>query len=477
MNRTRFVRNRNRELPGKLVWGLLAAFLLAALVTAYLTFIFVRSLVGSIGRSEPDTPPPAQVDSQPQTVIIDPQAVDIPLQNNGPAGQAWDGKTRVTVLVMGLDHRDWEDGDGPSRTDTMILLTMDPETRSAGMLSIPRDLWVSIPGFENAKINTAYFLGEAHGVSGGGPGLAIETVEDLLEIPINFYAQIDFGAFENFIDEIGGIEVDVPYELSVDPIGPNNTVYLDAGLQTLDGPTALAYARARNTAGNDFDRAQRQQQVILAIRSKILNLNMLPKLIEKSPILYRQVASGVHTNMTLEQMINVAWIASQIHPDNIKRGAIGLDHANQQYSWDGQDILMPDPVAIRLLRDEVFTAGEPIPLEPAAPTQVSGDPDELRQEENAAVSVLNGTRTAGLAARTSDYLTSNGIQVVSTDNAQDLYEFTTIIDYTGKIYTQQYLQQLLNVDSAQVFSSYDPNSRVDIAVFLGADWAADNSLP
>jgi polyisoprenyl-teichoic acid--peptidoglycan teichoic acid transferase len=473
MNQTRFVRDRNRE-TNRLVWGLLAAFLIATLVTAYLTFLFVKSIVAS--RREPDEPPPAAgVTEEVATIPLDPQDINVPLQSSGPEGKGWDGKTRVTVLLLGLDHRDWEDGNGPARTDTMILLTLDPETRSAGMLSIPRDLWVNIPGYDSAKINTAYFLGEAYQVPGGGPGLAIETVEELLDIPINFYAQIDFLAFERFIDEIGGIEVDVPYALTVDPIGPGNTVDLPSGLQKLNGPTALAYARARNTAGNDFDRAQRQQQVIMAIRDQILNLNILPKLIEKSPILYKQLASGIHTNMNLEQIIHIAWIASQIQPDAIKRGAIGLDQATSTYSWDGQDILQPDPVAIRLLRDEILSASGPVL--PVAPTQVSVDPVALREAEQARVSIYNGTQTPGLAARTREYLMDNDVNVVLTDNAETLYDFTTVIDYTGKIYTQQYLVELLNVQPSQVFSSFDPNSKVDIAVFLGRDWAADNPMP
>ena len=129
---------------------------------------------------------------------------------------------------MGLDYRDWE-GEGPSRTDTMMLLTLDPVSRTAGMLSIPRDLWVNVPGYDYGKINTAYYLGELYNLPGGGPGLAEQTVNELLGVDINYYAQIDFSAFENFIDQIGGIDVEVPYELTVDPIGPGNTVTLPAG--------------------------------------------------------------------------------------------------------------------------------------------------------------------------------------------------------------------------------------------------------
>jgi polyisoprenyl-teichoic acid--peptidoglycan teichoic acid transferase len=476
-NRSRFVRNRGAESSNRLMWGLLAAFMLAALITAYLTFVFVRSVVASFSTKEPgqavlaEAPPPSAA-----SVPIDPRDLTRPMQENGPAPLPWDKNSRVTILFMGLDYRDWEDGSGPSRTDTLILFTMDPQSRTAGMLSLPRDLWVNIPGYNYAKINTAYFLGEAYDEPGGGPGLALRTVEEFLGLPIHFYAQVDFFAFEKFIDELGGLEIDVPEPITVDPIGPGNTVHLEAGRQTLDGKVVLAYARARNTAGNDFDRADRQQQVIMAMRNQILSLNMLPKLLEKSPILYHQLSSSIHTNLNLEQVIAIAWTALQIPEESIKRGVIGFDQVVQEYTFDGQDVLRPIPTEIRLLRDEILSAEGPI--EPAPlPTEVAGDPEQLRQAENARVSVMNGTYTAGLAARTTTYLTNNGVAVIQTDNAQTLYDYTTIINYSGKIYSQQYLVDLLNVQPSQVFSSFDPNASVDIAVFLGQDWAENNYLP
>lgn len=82
----------------------------------------------------------------------------------------WDGAGRVTLLLLGVDYRDWEAQTEASRSDTMILLTLDPQTKTAGILSIPRDLWVSIPGFQHGKINTAYYLGDAYQLPGGGPG-------------------------------------------------------------------------------------------------------------------------------------------------------------------------------------------------------------------------------------------------------------------------------------------------------------------
>lgn len=453
------------------LWGLLIIFLITLSATVYLTYSVVRGATAdsySQGNEPALSLTESQVNNQPEV------NVNAPLQaENGPTPVPWDGANRVNVLVMGLDYRDWE-GEGPSRTDTMMLLTMDPVSRTAGMLSIPRDLWVNVPGFDYGKINTAYYLGELYNLPGGGPGLAEQTVDQLLGINVNYYAQIDFSAFENFIDQIGGIDVEVPYELTVDPIGPGNTVTLQAGLQHLDGPTALAYARNRDTFGADFDRADRQQQVILAIFDKLTSLGNLPKLIANAPTIYNNLRYGIHTNLTLKEIISLAWTVSQTPRENIKRGVIGPNETTRSFSPDGLDILLPDIEAVRAVRDQVFstTTGEA----PVATLYVS-NPDELRQAENATVSVLNATTTAGLASETRDYLTSNGINVTNTGNAQEKSDTTVIIDYTGKPYTVQYLVQLLNIQPNSIYSRYDPNSQTDIAILLGTDWAQNNTMP
>jgi polyisoprenyl-teichoic acid--peptidoglycan teichoic acid transferase len=491
-------RNRKSLNSSPLLWALIAAFLVTALVTAYLTYAVVREFVLQTG-DEPAlaaVPAPGEEDGEPQVRTDFDQFS--PLQNSsGPTAEPWDGNERVNVLVMGLDYGDVveEQGDA-ARSDSMMLFTIDPESRTAGMLSIPRDLWVNIPNFGYGKINTAHYLGEVYDLEGGGPGLAMSTMEDLLDLDINYYAVVDFQAFEDFIDEIGGIVVDVPEEISVDPIGPGNTVILEAGTQTLDGPTALAYARNRDTIGSDFDRAQRQQQVVLAIRRRILDLDMLPELIQKSPVLYQQLSSGVRTNLSLKDVIGLAWLASQIDGANIKRAAIGPDQVTQTYSPEGMDILQPDIEALFLLRDLIFTTtgpAQPSTVVEAEPVATVSDqilvaeeappaitPQDLRtlfQEENARVELLNGTGTIGLAAETSTFLLEQGVNVVNAGNADEEASLTTIIDYTGKPYTTQFLVELLQIQPSRIYSRYDPNSQVDIAIILGEDWAENNTLP
>ncbi len=460
----------------RLMWALLIVFLIAAAITAYFTFIAVRdfvlswemtSLPGIALTTRPTSTPDAA------GVIMD---VQTPLQvpDTGPEPQEWDGASRVNVLLVGLDYRDWSSGEGAPRTDTMMLLTVDPLARTAGVLSIPRDLWVNIPGgFNYGRINTAYSLGEAYKYpDGGGPGLAMATVEELLGVPVDFYAQIDFGAFVRFIDEIEGVKVNVKEKMKVDPLGDNNVKTLRPGVQVLNGELALAYARTRKTEGGDFDRAQRQQEVIMAIRDRVLSGDILTRLITKAPALYDELSSGVNTNLSLEQVIKLAWLASQIPAENIKQGGIGPpDQVLLVKSPEGDDVLKPIADNIRALRDSIFF--DQVTASPAASMPMA----EVLQAEGAKLSVMNGTATAGLAASTTDYLKSQGYNITQTGNADQIYTSTTLYDYTGKPYTLKYLTELMGVDPNRIFSRYDPTSQVDVVVILGNDWAADNTLP
>jgi LCP family protein required for cell wall assembly len=455
-----------------LVIGLIAAFLIAGVVTVYLTFSAVKDLVSSWNLSNP---PSVSLENAQDAVAALPEDLgaqgESPLQPaGGPPAVPWDGNSRINVLVMGLDSREAESDDIP-RTDTMILFSLDPESRTAGMLSIPRDLWVGIPGFDHNKINTAYRLGEVYNVSERGPGLALHTVEEFLGMEIDYYAMVDFLAFENFIDELGGITINLSEKIVIDPLGKHNTTTLKAGEHVLPGHLALAYARSRNTTGSDFDRAKRQQQVIMAIRDRILSAELLPTLIKNSPALYQNLSSGINSNLTLVQLVRLAWIAQQIPDESIRQGVIGVDQVDFAFSYDGQDILRPLPNEILQLRDEIFTlSGPPAPM---APQAISED---LVDQEYATVLVLNGTFTPGLASQTAEYLRTSGLNTSEPGNANERYLVTTVIDYTGNPHTVEKIVELMSISPEYVYHRYDVAGQADIVVITGDDWANDNPM-
>jgi LCP family protein required for cell wall assembly len=268
----------------------------------------------------------------------------------------WSGADRVTILLMGLDYRDWSSGRGFPRTDSMMLISFDPISRQGAMLSIPRDLWVEIPGFGHERINTAYPSGENNRLPGGGPELAMRTVESVVGVPIQYYAVIEFSAFERMIDEIGGIDVLVAERMKISPIG-RRSVWLEAEPNHLDGAEALAYARIRKVTGDDFGRAERQQQVAFAVLDRVVGFEMVPTLITRAPALWAELKNGIRSNMTLEQMISLGWMAVQIPKADIQRGVIGPPNMVGFHTLpNGQQVIRPVPDQIRILRDRLFTA-------------------------------------------------------------------------------------------------------------------------
>lgn len=474
MNIQRILRMRWLKKPPLVTCTMLIVIISVACTTGLGFYIGVRQLItagliesrdiGPVNAADQTTPGNAS-ESTPGSGIPVVPGIE-------PTLTAWDGAGRVTILLLGLDYRDWEAGNNYSRSDTMILLTLDPLSFTAGILSVPRDLWVAIPGFSHAKINTAHYLGDAYKLPGGGPGLAVKTVEQFLGVPIHYYARIDFGAFVRFIDEIGGVKIDVPEPITIDlrgsAVGSKKT--LQPGVQVLPGEWALAYARARYTEGGDFDRAERQQQVILAIRDRILSLDMLPILINKASVLYQELSSGIHTNLDIDEAIKLALLASKVKVESINRGVIGDDYVIFGRSPDNLSILIPIPDKIHVLRDAIFASTGS--LSPMTPGTIQ---DQMLSES--AIVTINGSSLEDLLERTVQYLRSMGVNVSETvDGSEDL-TLTTIIDHSGKPYTRKYLVELLHISGFKIYFDFDPNSRIDIEVILGRDWATDNSMP
>jgi LCP family protein required for cell wall assembly len=420
-------------------------------------------------------------------------APGIPLQSvKGPAAAAWDGKSRINVLLLALDvsPRRQGEGQGSPLSDTMILVTIDPATRTVGAMSIRRDLWVAIPGFDYNKINTAYKLGEDYKVDGGGAQLAMDTVEQLLGVPVNFYARVDFQAFETIIDKIGGVSITVTQPMLLDWQGNGNKFTIEPGTYVMPGNYTLAYARTRDAAygDGDFARGSRQMEVIMAIRDRVLNLNTLPTLIASAPAIYGEVSSGVQTNMSLDQAVQLAYLVAQIPRENMHTYNMDDSVTTATFNIDGSYILQVIPDQLRLMRDDMFagsgsavsentTSDAPaVVLQDNGVVAASGDPLPLAVQEAARIQILNGSNTAGLADRTMTYLQSNGLNNISIGN-YDTTDSTQILVHAPVPNTLTYLAAVFGVPNARVFLQADPNNTYDITVVLGNDWAANNQIP
>lgn len=470
---------RRRRLDN-LTKGLLVAFAVVGILLAYFGGKFVFNLVKSWSLT---SLPGAPVDTSSN---IASQATAVPTaglqSSSGTESKPWDGKSRVNILLLGLDTStvsESADRQGPPKTDTMILVTVDPLSQTIGALSIRRDLLVNIPeGVGEKKINMAYTYGESMNLPGGGPGLSVETVEDFLGININYYAEVNFDAFVKFIDEIDGINVTITQPMLADWNGNGQPFWIEPGDYTLPGSYALAFARCREGCGDDYGRGSNQLAMIQAVRERIFNNYMLPKLIAKAPTLYNEVASGIKTNMTLSEAIQLGTLMIQIPKGNMKTYNIDTSAiaADTTAVIDGavQAVLVPNMEKIRLLRDEMFAAQGSA----AAPiTTGNSDVLTLAKGEGARIQVLNGSMSGGLAETTATYLQGQGLNVVGTGNSDSTLYSNLVISWTTPYpYTLSYLATLMNIPENHIVYHDDPNAAADIIVYLGSDWANSNPM-
>ena len=434
--------------------------LLTAISTGYHFYVTVRESVAH-----------AQLPSLPNVNLPSVSGQSQERQSNISTGGEplpdWQKKERVNILFLGIDER--SDQHGPWRTDTMIVLTIDPENMTAGILSIPRDLWVRIPGYSENRINTAHYTGDLKKFPGGGPALAIKTVQHNLAITIHYYVRVNFRGFVEAIDTIGGIDIYVEKEID-DPLYPDNAygydpLYIPAGLQHMDGELALKYARTRH-GGSDFDRLRRQQQVIMAVRDKVLRFELLPQLLPKLPELLKTVGDAVQTDLQLDEMRNLVQLAGQIDDEHIKTAVIDSSMTVPTTTPNGAQVLIPIPDKIRAVVDEIFST----PTEEVADEEETEEREKLAAE-GAKIIVHNGSTVGNLAAQTSALLKEHGLQVVEFGNAERFdYPTTIIVDFTGKEYTVQYLARLLNIPQDHIQPFTGSHSEIDIRLIIGADF-------
>jgi LCP family protein required for cell wall assembly len=417
--------------------GGLVYFLLVMLVLLVAGGVYVGArLIGTINKTITTvikTPPPVTGTPQPTPAPLDP----------------------INILLIGVDRRE---GDTSALNDVNILVHVDPQRRFATMLSIPRDTWVDIPDYGYDKINAAFNVGEnAHAAEGGGPVWTKRTMESFLGVRVHYYALVNFRGFERIVDYFGGITVDAPAPL-VDNEYPTENygytrIYIPAGLQHMDGATALKYARSRH-ADNDLYRNQRQQQILLALRDSILQRGILSYLGDLDQIL-AQFADTFETDIPLGTIIALGQLAPKIERESISSYALGIECFSE--------VLTP---TYKLIPD--------LPCVENVVWESQLDPTMRKlQEEGAQIEVLNGTLTcAGCASWTADYLRGRGFTRTTFGNADNAgyYTHTLILDSGDHPFTRQQLATLLNVQPDAVRQVESNPSGADIVIILGDDF-------
>ncbi|KMY55550.1 transcriptional regulator [Bacillus sp. FJAT-27231] len=200
-------------------------------------------------------------------------------------------KDNISILFIGIDESDVRTKEDKSRSDALMLATLNVKDKSIKLLSIPRDSYVYIP-----KVGYKTKINHAHAY--GGPKATIDTVEELLDVPVDYYVRMNFYAFMDVVDALDGIKFNVPYKLSEkDSNDRHNAIQLEPGLQELNGEEALALARTRHY-DSDIERGKRQQQLLRAVVKKATSFNSITKYDE----ILEAVGSNMTTNMTFGEM-------------------------------------------------------------------------------------------------------------------------------------------------------------------------------
>ncbi len=270
----------------------------------------------------------------------------LPTAANGVCG----GPETMVIALLGADDRT-NDYSRPTRTDALSLVNVRFNDKSAAILSIPRDLYVPQPNLEQVgitqdRINTAYLYGEIYGVAGGGPAQLKDTIALNFGFRVHRYVLVNFGAFIKFVDALGGIEVEVPRAI-YDPTFPADDdvgtilFQLPAGRQHLDGVTALRYVRTRHP-DDDYQRIQRQQLVLLAIRDKLLSPAVIPQL----PALISSLNGLARTDLSAGELASLACIGPQIDRNAIRTYAITADEVLPWTTPAGGRVSIPNRQAI-----------------------------------------------------------------------------------------------------------------------------------
>lgn len=397
---------------------------------------------------------------------------DAPALNNEvtPELLRGEGDGRVNILLMGKGGPGHA---GADLTDTLIVASIDPINKEAALVSVPRDLWVMVPGRGSGKINAVYANAKNRALTESqdqekaeraGVNALQDVISQVLGIPIHYYGMIDFEGFKQAVDIVGGVDIDVPPELAVEEqlwdstTGKNYYLKVPPGPQHFDSTKALYFTRSRKSSlRGDFSRSERQRLFIQALAKKVLSAGTYTNPIKVSQLMS---AFGDHlsTDLTVKNALRLMEIANGM--DMSKVASIGLaDPPNNFVRTD----TVGDQSVVR-------------------PTAGFGDYSEIQNyirsvlkdpylaKEDARVAVLNGTSIAGLASNTAEQLRTYGYNVTVVGDAptQD-YAQTMLIDVTNgkKPFTKNYLEKRLEVKATTRVPEGIQAQDVDFVIILG----------
>lgn len=396
-----------------------------------------------------------------------------------------EGDGRVNILLLGIGG---QAHDGPDLTDTIMLASIDPVNNTATLLSVPRDLWVTLPGHGAMKINAAYETGKygyLHKNTAdnsnfqaiqAGFSSADQTVEGVLGVPIDYNVLVDFQAFRQAIDTVGGVSVNVPSEL-YDPTmaweNGNNPVLAQPGVQTMNGTKALIYVRSRETS-SDFARSERQRSVLLALKDKAITLGVLSNPAKISGLI-NAFGNNVKTDLSLSDANRLYSIFKGINNNDVKSASLAGDTTTTSGAAGNDSLVTTGDINGQSVVEPKAGLNNYGAIQTYVHSQLQ---DGYLLKEHALVQVLNGTGIAGLGQTESATLKSYGYSVATPGNAPHSgYLETIVVDMSHghDPYTKHYLEQRFSTTAVTKLPQGISNpTNAKFIVLLGGDAAGSN---
>ncbi len=381
---------------------------------------------------------------------------------------------RINILFLGVGGAGH---DGPQLSDTIIVASYRPSDNKVAMLSLPRDMAVAIPGYGVKKINHANAYGEEE-FPGDGGAFASKVISTVLDEPMHYYVRVDFGAFEDIVDTLGGLSVTIEQTFIDDQFPTDNfgykTVVFEAGTELMDGNRALEYARSRHGShgeGSDFARAHRQQKILTALRAKILKPTTLINP-SKLTSLFNTLKKHVDTDFNLVEILEFAKKGKNVDPDDVVQHVltIGADSLLQELNTDYGYFLLPkagDYSEVAHFVNNMFDVDPPPP-----PRRYAVDVSKFRESR---VTILNGTWEAGMAAAMRQLLEDEGINVKHIGNTPDrTFDETLIYQVTVDEKSDAALSRIapfVPADIVQKAPAFTVGNDADIVIIIGNEWA------
>lgn len=415
---------------------------------------------------------------------------------------------RVNVLLLGMGG---EGHDGALLTDTIMVLSIKPDTKEMAMISLPRDLWVKTEKFGYAKLNKVNFYGETEVGKGEGPKYTRDVVQEITGLNIPYYVRIDFSGFEDIVNSIGGVDVEVENgfidkEYPTDDYG-YQTVKFDRGLQHLDGEAALKYARSRHGVitdhdpespvkdeASDFARSRRQQKLIAAIKEKALSTGVLANP-QKLNSLFEALGKHIATNAQMWEGLRLLELAKNFQSDDVRINVISNEKYLKVYTTpDGAYTLIPvdgfgqygkiQELALNTFNQEAEANGSAelvVPSGEAPPEQRSSGYEEAApqttatQEATASIAIQNGTTVNGIGAKAGNELRNSGYTIVAVGNAADQTRTQTVIYDNTHGQKSEQLKTIATQFEADIINESAPANKAgvkenaDFVLILGAE--------